>query len=90
MLSAQYNSPVRQTHILDYLESLSVDSFVASGLCELGALAKVYSKIVRMSSQLPASHRGNAHRIWFMRRSVLNKTWLHPALQRVASSGLSY
>lgn len=90
MTSAQYSSAVRQTQILDYLDGLSHDTFTSTGLSESAALAKVFAEIVCMSSQLPSSHGGDAHRIRFMRHSVSNRAWSHPALQRVASSGLSF
>lgn len=46
MISAQYNSPVRQNQILDYLKILSVDTFVETRLVEWAALVKVYAEVV--------------------------------------------
>lgn len=89
MISAQYNSSVRKTQVLDHLESLSLGKLTNTGMDESAALAKLYATIVKMSPQLPTSHRGDAHRMRFMRRTVFSRAWSHRALQRVASQGLS-
>lgn len=43
MLSAKYNSPVRQNQIFNYLDSLSVETLVENGLEEWTTLAKMYA-----------------------------------------------
>lgn len=58
MIAGQYNSTFRQGQVLDYLDALSVDTYVKKGMTESAALAKIYSETVRMSSQCPTSHKG--------------------------------
>lgn len=90
MITGQYNSAVRQGQVLDYLDGLSVDAYVEKGMDESEAWAKIYAEIVRMTPQCPVSHKNDAHRIRFMRLPVSGRLWSHPALQRVASSGLTF
>lgn len=88
--SAQYSLLIWHTQFLDYLAGLSVDTLVSTGLNLSAALAKVYAEIVLMPPQLSSSHRGYSHSIRFFWRAVYNELWSYSALQRVASSGLSF
>lgn len=90
MVNQEYNSPVRQTRVKNYLNSLRVSEFVKKGDEKSAALAKVYRLITKLSRQVPASHRGDAHKIEFLRNATVGYTWSHEPLSRVATHGLSF
>lgn len=89
-IGIEYNTAVRQACVKNYLSSLGVSSFVKEGAEMSAALARVYKTILKMSRQGPPSHRGDAHRIEFLRRSVVEYIWFLEPLQRVASQNLSF
>lgn len=62
----------------------------ATGLDESVAWAKLYAEIVLMSPQLPTSHKGDEHRVCYMRRAVCSRPWSRFALQHVASQGMHF
>lgn len=90
MINQEYNSPVRQTRVKNFLNSLRVSEYVDQGMEVSSALAKVYRLILQLSRQVPASHRGDAHRIDFLRRSVIGFGWSHEPLSRIATHNLSF
>lgn len=90
MIDREYNSPVRQTRVKNYLNGLRVSEFVTEGTEISSALAKVYKLILKLSRQVPASHRGDAHKMEFLRGAVIGYSWSHEPLSRVATHGLSF
>lgn len=90
VIAAQYNLYARQNQVLNYLDGLSIERLRDTGFDESAALAKLYAEIVRISPQLPTSHKGDDQKDCFMRRAVSSRPWSYPALQRVASRGMLF
>lgn len=90
MINQEYNSPVRQARVKNYLNSLRISDFVNGGMEVSAALAKVYRLVLQLSRQVPTSHRGDAHRIEFLRRAVIGYPWSNEPLSRVATHKLSF
>lgn len=90
MISRKYNSPVWQTRVKNYLNSLHVSDYVAKGLEISALLSKIYRQILQLSRQVPPSHQGDPHRIRFLRRAVNGYSWSHETFFRVATHGLTF
>lgn len=90
MIDKEYNSPVRQTRVKNYLSSLRVSTFVEEGTEISQALAKIYKTILKMSRQVPRTFQGDAHRIEFLRHAVIGFPWAHDPLSRIASHQLGF
>lgn len=90
MIDEEYNSPVRQARVKNFLSSLRVHDYIRDKIDAATALAKVYKLILKLSRQVPASHRGDAHRIEFLRRAVIGYNWSREPLSRVATNDLSF
>ena len=54
------------------------------------ALTKVYKVITRLSPQVPDSHRGDAHKIKFLRSAVIGSEWATEPLSRIVTHGLTF
>lgn len=72
MIDREYNSPVRQNRIKNYLNSLRVREFGETGLDVSSCLSKIYKLVLKLSRQVPQSHRGDAHRVQFLMKAVLS------------------
>ena len=46
--------------------------------------------MINFSPQVPISHRGNAHRIEFLRNAVVGYEWATEPLSRIAPQGLPF
>eukprot|EP00171_Calliarthron_tuberculosum_P003360 IDg3360t1 len=68
----------------DVLEHASPEKFVGDGADELSALEKVYKLITNISPQVPQSHRGEAHKIEFLRNSTVGELEAALHLEREA------
>ena len=68
MIEAEYNSAVRQNRVKNHLNSLRLNQYVAEGVEASEALGKLYKVITKLSPQAPKSHRGDAHRVEFLRK----------------------
>ena len=90
MANQEYNSPVRQTRVKNYLDSLLVSDFVKKGDELSVALAKVYKLITKRSRHVHPSHRGHAYKIAFLRHATMQYDWAHEPLSRVATHNLSF
>lgn len=90
LIDEEYNSIVRQNRVKNYLNSLRITDFISSTTDEAAALSKVYKAILKLSRQVPLSHRGDAHRIEFLRRAVLGQDWARDPLSRIATNSLSF
>ena len=90
MLEEEYNSPVRQTRVKNYLNSLRVTAFAAEGKEMSAALALTYKSIIKLSRQAPRSHQGDAHKVEFLRNAVIGMSWSSEPLSRVATHQLTF
>eukprot|EP00171_Calliarthron_tuberculosum_P023415 IDg23415t1 len=90
VIENEYNSVVRQNRVKTYLGTLRLSKFVTDGLDELAALEKVYKLITKLSPQVPQSHRGEAHKIEYLRNSTVGFSWATEPLSRIATHGLSF
>lgn len=86
----EFNSAVRQARVKNHLNSLRVSAFVSTGIEISIALSNVYKTILKLSRQCPPSHRGDAHRIEFLRQAVVGFSWSHEPLSRVPTQNLSF
>ena len=71
IVEKDYNSTVRQTKVKNYLNTLRISKLVNAGAEMSDALAKVHNIINKLSRQGPASHRGEAQKIEFLRQAVV-------------------
>ena len=69
---------------------MRISTFTAEGLDEAAALSKIYKVITKLSRQGPTSHRGDAHKVGFLRNAVVGSGWSHEPLSRVATHGISF
>lgn len=53
-------------------------------------LDKEYKFILKLSIQVPISHKGDAHRIEFHRGAVIGAYWYREPLSRVATNDLNF
>ena len=90
MIGNEYNSPVRQNRVKNYLKSLRLSQFVKEGKGESEALSKLYQVITKLEPQAPKSHRGNAHRVEFLRNAVIGSEWAKDPLSRIAPENLTF
>ena len=90
ILEEEYNSPVRQTRVKNYLNSLRVTAFVAEGKEMYDGLALTYKSIIKFSRQAPRSHQGDAHKVEFLRNAVVGMPWSSEPLSRVATHQLTF
>lgn len=90
MINREYNSPVRQTRVKNYLNTLRVSDFVKGGFEISSALAKVNKLITKLSRHVPASHRGDSHKIEFLRNATVGFSWSREPLSRVATHSLTF
>lgn len=90
LLEKEYNSVVRQTRVKNHLNGLRLTQFINNDTDTAGALAKVYKRILTMSRQVPITHRGDAHKIEFLRTAVVGHRWAKEPLSRVATAGLTF
>lgn len=90
MVDKAYNSIVRQTRVKNYLNGLRVSNLMDVRTNAADALSKVYKVILKISRQVPATHRGDAHRAELLRRVVIGQTWVREPLSRMATNGLSF
>lgn len=90
MVESEYNSVVRQNRVKNYLNSLRLNKFIVEGADELSALEKVYKLIIKLSPQVPQSHRGEAHKTEFLRNATVGAAWATEPLSRIATHNLTF
>ena len=90
MIGEEYNSLVRQNRVKNHLTGLRITKYTDNNLDELEALERVYKTITKLSPQVPASHRSEAHKIEFLRNSVIGQPWATEPLSRIATHELSF
>lgn len=90
LVESEYNSVVRQNRVKTYLGNLRMSSFAAEGLEPAASLEKTYKLITKLAPQVPRSHRGDAHKVEFLRNAVVGNSWATEPLSRIATHGLSF
>ena len=80
---------MRQARVKNYLNNLRISSFTAEGLYESAALSKIYKVTTNLSRKGPISHRGDAHKVEFLRNAVVGSSLSHEPLSRVATHSLT-
>lgn len=61
-----------------------------AGKSEMEALVAVYTSIVKLAPHLPVTHRGDAHKLEFLRSAVVGRVWAVEPLSSIATNGLSF
>lgn len=89
-INDEYNTSVCHIRVKNYLNSLRVSTFVDKVFHTFAALAKAYKTILNLSLQCPISHRGDAHKIVFLKQAMVGLNWSLKRLQRVASQQLTF
>lgn len=90
MVSAEYNSIVRQDRVKNYLSSLRLSSFVKDGTDTTAALEKTYKTISKLAPQVPRSHHGESYKVEFLRNAVVGNSWATEPLSRIATHSLTF
>ena len=90
MINNEYNSPVRQTRVKNYLNSLRLRTFESKGIETSIALSQLYKIITKFSRQAPKPHQGDAHKIEFLRNAIVGYPWSHEPLSRVPTHKLTF
>ena len=73
LIGRQYNSTAPQNNVKNVLNQLLLQDKLSDSQDEGEALAKVYKIIRKLSPQVPSAHRGNAHKIEFLKNAVLGR-----------------
>ena len=90
MIKDEYNSPVRQDRCKNSLSAMRVARFVKDRVEVSEALGKVYKAITNLRPQVPQSHRGEAHRVEFLRTAIIAYDWAFEPLSRIATHRLIF
>lgn len=90
MVSAEYNSIVRQDRVKNYLSGLRLSSFVKDGTDVTAALEKTYKTISKLAPQVPRSHHGESYKVEFLRNAVVGNAWATEPLSRIATHRLTF
>ncbi len=90
LIEQEYNSSVRPNRVKNVLNTLRLQGKLGENQEEGEALAKVYKIISKLAQQVPNSHRGNAHKIEFLRNAVVKCDWATEPLSRIATHNLSF
>lgn len=70
-MSVQFGTYVRHMDAKNELGSLRLDKLVAEGTSEKVALTHIYESITKLSPQLPEIHRGDGHKLVYLRSAVV-------------------
>lgn len=76
--------------MINYLNILRVSNFAAERMEVLVAFSKVYKLFIKLSREVPPSHRGDVHRIELLRNALIGYRWTHGPLSRVATHRLFF
>lgn len=90
MIDKKYNSPVRQTRVKSFLNSLRVSDCVYKGIEVSTVLEKVYKLVLQLSRQVLLSYRRDARRINFIRCAVFGFSRSLEPLSLFATHGFSF
>ena len=89
-MEMEYNSPVRKDRCKNYLSYLRLAKFVNEGLELSAALEKTYKVIMKLAPQVPLSHRGETHKVEFLRNAAVGYDWATEPLSRIATHNLTF
>lgn len=90
MVEREYNSIALQNRVKNYLNSLRLSHFAAEVLDPAASLGQVYKLITTLARQVPLGFRGDAHRVEFLRKSVIGDDCASEPLSRIATQGLTF
>ncbi|GAB0496233.1 hypothetical protein MMPV_007545 [Pyropia vietnamensis] len=90
MVSAEYNSIVRQDRVKNYFSGLRLSSFVKDGTDVTTALEKTYKTISKLAPQVPRSHHGESYKVEFLRNAAVGNSWATEPLSRIATHRLTF
>lgn len=90
MIESKQNSIVRQTRVKIYLNTIRIAQFAAEGLETPAALEKLYKMVTKLARQLQKAFLGGAHRVEFLRKSVVCYDWPTEPLSRIATHKLNF
>jgi len=90
LVESEYNSALRQNRVNNHLNSLRLSLFVAECLNLTAALEKAYKLITKLAPQVPCSHRGDAHKMEFLRNATIGNSLATEPLSRIATHQLSF
>lgn len=85
IVSAEYNSIVRQDRVKNYLSSLRLSSFFKDGMDVTAALEKTYQAISKLAPHVPRFHHGESYKVEFLRNAVFGNTWATEPLSRITT-----
>ena len=71
LISCEYNSIVKQNRVKNVLAQLRLREKLGENRDEGEALANVHKIIIKLSPQVPTSHRGDAHKIEFLKNAAV-------------------
>lgn len=89
-IEKEYNGPVRQARLKNYLNNLRISTFTAEGLDESAALSKMHTVITKLPTQGPICHHRDAHKVDFLLNAVFGSISSHILLSRVATHRLTF
>lgn len=87
---SEYRPPLKRTQINNKLATHRMSALVSAGHSMEKALSATYQLIPMFAPQVPASHRGDSHKVDFLRGAVVNYDWATEPLSRVATQGPSF
>lgn len=89
-MSVQYDTYVRQMEAKNELGSLRLDKLVAEGRSEKDALTHIYESITKLSPQLPEIHRGDGHKLVYLRSAVVGIPWTRLPIARLSTTPMDF
>lgn len=89
-IRSEYHSAIHQSQAQNTLSSLRKSNFVAEGMTEEKALMETYKTVAKVSKLLPISHKGEAHRINYLRGAVVGYSWATEPLSRIPTAQLGF
>lgn len=89
-IRAEYHSAIHQSQAQNTLSSLRMSNFVAEGMTEEKALMETYKTVAKVSKLLPTSHKGEAHRVNYLRGAVVGYSGATEPLSRIPTAQLGF
>ncbi len=90
LIGHEYNSSMRPNRTENVLNTLRPHDELCENQDERKTLAMVYKPNTTLAPQAPTSHRRNAHKIEFLRNTVVRFGYATEPLSRIASHNLSF
>lgn len=89
-MSVQYGTYVRHMEAKNELGSLRLDKLVAEGTSEKVALTHIYESTTKLSPQLPEIHRGDGHKLVYLRSAVVGIQWTRLPIARLSTTPMDF